>query len=80
MVKQALKYEQPSDKAVEDLINTLSSAYEDPEDYKKQVREDKLLLNAIRNNAYSIELFDLIGQKAFDGEEQITFDQAVNNK
>lgn len=79
-VKQALKYEQPSDKAVDDLINTLSSAYEDPEDYKKQVREDKRLMNAIRNNAYSIELFDLIGQKAFDGEEQITFDQAVNNK
>jgi trigger factor len=69
-----------SDETVDSLIADASSAFEDPEEYKKAVRGDKRTMQSIREQAYQVDLFHYIEGKASDGEAEKTFDQVVNGK
>lgn len=64
--------------SIEAELNLVAGAYEDPEEFKEELKKDKRQYANIKELAFERDVINTIMAKAVDGEEELTFDQIIN--
>lgn len=79
-IAENLKLTDPSEESVNAELDIIAGAYEDPEEFKKEIRKDKKTFANIQELAFERDLISKIMEKAADGEKAVSFDELVNKK
>ncbi len=67
-----------SDESIEAELNLVAGAYENPEEFKEELKKDKRQYGTILELAFERDVINTIMAKATDGEEVLTFEQVIN--
>lgn len=79
-IAENIELKDPSEASIEAELNLIAGAYEDPEEFKKEIRKDKKSFGNIQELAFERDLISSIMAKAADGEKSMSFDELVNKK
>ncbi|MDY6321497.1 MAG: trigger factor [Succinivibrio sp.] len=74
------KLEKASDEYITRIIDAAASAYDEPEEFKKEIRKDKRSMENVAASAWQNQLVDYILSKGSDGETSMTFDELVGTR
>ena len=69
-----------SEESVEAELNLIAGAYENPEEFKAEIKKDKKTFANIKELAFERDVINTIMAKAVDGEQVLTFDEVINNR
>ncbi|MCR5537246.1 MAG: trigger factor [Succinivibrio sp.] len=79
-IASANKLLEPSEEYVDKQIDLMAGAYENREEFKRNVRNDKRMLAQFKNRAIEQQLLDFIQSKAQVEEKKVTFFDLVDGK
>lgn len=70
----------PSEESIEYLLNMYAEAYDDPEEAKREIKNDKKQFTLVRNQAYERDLLNYIQSNAKCETEEKTFSELMGLK
>ena len=71
---------EPSEASVNAELDLIAGAYEDPDEFKAEVRKNKTQFANIQELAFERDVIDAIMAKAADGDEAVSFDDLINKR
>ncbi len=77
---EELKLQEPSEEFVNDQLNQIAGAYEDPAEVIEQIKKDKKDFESVKNAAIEAEVVAKVMAKAADGEETKSFEELVGRR
>ena len=79
-IAEKAEIKEPSEASVNAELDLIAGAYEDPEQFKAELRKNKQQFANIQELAFERDLIDYVMSKAADGEEVASFDEIVNKR
>lgn len=79
-IVEELKLQEPSEEFVNDQLNQIAGAYEDPAEVIEQIKKDKKQFENVKNAAIEAEVVAKVMAKAADGEETKSFEELVGRR
>lgn len=68
----------PSEESIDAELNLIAGAYEEPEEFKAELKKNKAQYDSIKELALERDVMNTIMAKAADGEQVLTFKEVIN--